>query len=152
MIARRLALALSLFAAGSVSAAPPIYMQLDGRWYTIGDGPRIWWYDGYGFYMPTSTATGCVRANGGSQTFGGIGLYLGQFFYPVYRIKAFSYRSIPQLPGYFGMYYTSEPGDMVCDNEIPSPIPDKIFANGFERTGPLVIPGDTIFIGWFDAN
>jgi hypothetical protein len=145
----RLALA-ALLGLASIDAAradAPFYVQLDGHWYTVADGPRMFWNDGYGFYMPTTTASGCRRADGQSQTFGGTGLYVGMFFFPVYRITSFKYRTIPQLPGKFVMKYVSEPGNIICDNEIPSPIPDQIFRNGFERP----VPADAIFIDSFDG-
>lgn len=143
---------LTAAAAGPAAAAPPIHMTIDGHWYTLADGPRLWWYDGYGFYMPTAGATGCRRSDGEAQTFGGIGLYVGQFFFPIYRIKAFSYRAIPQIPGHFLMEYKTEPGNIICDNEVPSPIPDAIFRNGFDASGSVPIPGETIFLNGFEAR
>ncbi|MFM2287718.1 MAG: hypothetical protein RL684_861 [Pseudomonadota bacterium] len=116
----------------SVAADAPIYLQLDGRWYSVADGPRVWWFNGYGFYMPTATAAGCRRDDGQPQEFGGVGAYLGAFFYPVYRITSFHYRPLPQLPGKAVMSYRTAPGNIVCDNEIESPIPDPVFRDGFD--------------------
>lgn len=130
----------------AAAAAPPVYVELDGRWYHVGNGPAVFWYDGYGFYMPTAGAAGCRRADGQGQAFGGTGLYVGQFFFPVYRITDFAYRSIPQLPGRYVARYASEPRNIVCDNEIPSPLPDALFRNGFDRSAPT----DRIFAWGFD--
>jgi hypothetical protein len=136
----------------SPAATRPIYMTIDGHWYgPLPDGPSVWWYDGYGFYMPTTPAAGCRRDDGSSQVFGNPGLYVGQFFFPIYRIKWFSYRNLPQIPGYFLMEYRTEPGNIVCDNEIPNPIPDAIFKNGFDPAS-VVIPGDTIYLDGFEAR
>ncbi len=126
------------------SSAATLYMVLDGRWYAVNSAPTTFWADGYGYYMPAATAGGCVRSDGQGQDFGNPGLYLGQFFFPVYRITSFSYRSIPALPGKFVVTYHSEPGNIVCDNQIPDPT-DVIFRNGYEVN-------QTIFASPFEAT
>lgn len=136
--------------APAVAFCLPAYTSIDGRWYAMADAPRPWWSYGVGIYSPSSTASNCRRSDGQPQAFGPIGLYLGQFFYPVYRIKAFAYRSIPQLPGYKVLEYRSESGNVICDNEIPSPIPDPIFASGFQ--GSVVVPVDRVFADSFQTR
>jgi hypothetical protein len=137
------------------SPAPPVpytsaadvfaYVVLDGHWYTTVNYNPFFWFDGTGFFMPGAVMDFCRRADGQAQQFGGIGFYYGQFFAPVYQITGFSMRQLPSLPGRSVIELQSQPGNIICNNEVPPPVSSIIFADGFD-------PSERIFTNGFEGS
>lgn len=148
MIRRRgFALAMAgALAFGNACAMPAVYVELDGHWYPANSGPVIWFFNGYGYFMPAASMTLCARADGQPQALGDPGFYYSPFFYPVYRVVSFQYRDIPG--GAVAFSYATAPGNIICAGEIPSPIPDAVFSSGFE----VSVPADRVFSDGFDAR
>lgn len=133
----------------------PVYLDIDGHWYQFNaaqPGESAWsWYGSFGSIAWTTTAANCRREDGGWIGTEPPMMYYGPSAFGI-PITFFFYRLLPNDPSKGWMHYTTRYGNVICDNEIPSPIPDEIFGNGFERTGPLIIPGDTIFANWFEGH
>lgn len=154
--ASTLAFALSVLLCSGTSAetAPPVpyasaaevfsYVLLDGHWYETANYNPFFWYDGTGFFMPGAVMDFCRRSDGVSQQFGGVGFYYGPFFAPVYQIIGFAMRRLPSLPGKAVIELQSLPGNIICNNEIPPPVSNILFADGFD-------PGDRLFAAGFEG-
>lgn len=76
-------------------------------------------------------------------------MYYGPMLYGM-PVTSFAFRKFSD--SVYWMHYTSRYGDVICDSEIPSPIPDQIFANGFDVAGSPPIPGEAILINGFERS
>jgi len=116
---------IALLTAASLVAIP---VQLDGRWYSGGDGALIDYDAGNRIFAFVDTLTGCRRANGAAPTLNGFTLTVatGDGAFSTGIGAAIVYRLAPSK--HFTI--TSADGDLRCNNQIVTPF-DAIFADGF---------------------
>lgn len=117
------------------------HVSLDGRWYTTEQRSPFFYLDNTGIFFPGAKQQSCRRADGQAQQFGIPAYYYGAFYYPVYRVAGFSMRPIPGQPGKRAIMVWTAPGNIICDHEVPSPIPDRLFTHGFENSDVLFANG-----------
>jgi hypothetical protein len=138
-----------------ITAFSPNYLEIDGHWYqftTAQPGQAPWsFYGSLGSIAWTATATNCRRADGGWIGTEPPMMYYGPSAFGI-PINFVFFRLLPTDSTKGWMHYDTRYGNVICDNEIPSPIPDQIFRNGFDPTGATVIPGETIFLNGFEVS
>lgn len=117
----------------STACAEPLYLELDGAYYTVTPGSTIE-YEGSAWVAPQTSMIGCDRGNNQIQQFSDFALLYGANLDIVYLSTIevgssyFCVGSATDEACVLAMISTT--GDIVCGGAVAAP--DPIFANGFD--------------------
>ena len=110
----------------------PIYLVLDGLYYTVLPGGTVQ-YTGGAWFVTATTMTACHRRDNDFQQYSTFDLFYGPALDVVYLNSAngSSYDCHGIAPhAYCAVTMTSMTDDILCSGTVAAP--DPIFANGFE--------------------
>lgn len=114
----------------TASASVPLYLELDGAYYSIAPGSVVE-YEGSAWVAPQTSMIGCNRRNNAVQQYSNFALLYGPNLDIVY-LSGSSYRCFGDaVDKACALAMTSTTGDIVCAGVVAAP--DAIFADGFER-------------------
>lgn len=120
---------LGLAAFAGTAGAVPLYLELDGAYYSIVPGSTVE-YEGSAWVAPQTSMIGCERRNNQVQQFSDFDLFYGPNFDVVY-LSGSSYSCFGEAADETCVLaMTSTTGDIVCGGAVPAP--DPIFADGFD--------------------
>ena len=118
---------LAMFA--STATAVPLYLELDGAYYTVAPGSTVE-YEGSAWVAPQTSMIGCNRRNNQVQQFSDFDLFYGPNLDVVY-LSASTYSCVGDaVDEACVLAMTSTTGDIVCGGAVAAP--DPIFADGFD--------------------
>jgi len=110
----------------------PLYLELDGTYYSVLPGGTIE-YIGDAWVVTETTMASCNRRNNDVQQYSSFGLFYGPNLDIVYLNptagSSYACYGGAQLE-YCALTMTSTTDDIVCDGVVAAP--DPIFGNGFE--------------------
>ena len=116
---------LAVFA--STAGAVPLYLELDGAYYTVAPGSTVE-YEGSAWVAPQTSMIGCNRRNNQVQQFSDFDLFYGP---NLDNLSGSSYSCVGDTADEACVLaMTSTTGDIVCGGAVPAP--DPIFADGFD--------------------
>ena len=131
-------LALSVALAAPVGAQSlPSYLQLDGRWYPVGDGTITFVPDVRALVVDDTVAQNCRRASGAPVAPSGTVLYYGPTLTSLQIVPPLHFH----YTGYRAAVAWTAQRDVVCDGEVAAPIvssPERIFRDTFEPSDALL--------------
>lgn len=111
------------------SASVPLYLELDGAYYSIAPGSVVE-YEGSAWVAPQTSMIGCNRRNNQVQQFSNFALLYGPNLDVVY-LSGSSYSCFGDAADEACVLaMTSPTGDIVCGGVVAPP--DPIFADGFD--------------------
>lgn len=123
-------------AAAMASAAVPLYLQIDGRWYETTPGTSVTLSFGT-LDASGVTLSACHRTDFTQQSSDGIWLFYGPYYDSIMDIQSLQWRVVENQPASRVIVLRTSDSNVVCTNEVVSPetgtyFVDPIYANGFE--------------------